>query len=1038
MPPVFGAIGAAFTGITAASIGGFLASTAVSIGLSLLAQKLLAKKVDRRPSGTQIPGQSSGEDVSQTFILGKRATAGHLVYRNSYAELDRRPNALLVEVIELSDIPGIKLERVMIDDRYTEVEATDNHLLGRRLLDIKNADGTVRAWMRFYDGTQTEADEFLVSRFGAGSSFSNTPGYNWSPDRIGTGTAYVVMVYRYDREVFQSLPRAVFEVSGIPLYDPRKDSSVGGDGPHRWGQPATYEPSSNSAVQVYNLLRGVVMPTGEIYGGGIDAADIPLANAVAGMNICDDPINGRPQFQTCIEVDVAEDEPASVIEEILGGSLGQIAEVGGVWRMRFGAPAAPVMSFNDGDISISDPQQFDPIKGLEATHNAIVATYVEPADLYQPRTTDLLRNLAWEAEDGARLLPIDVQLGTVTNRNQANQIKAALIQDERRQRQHSLVLPPDAMGLDPLDDVRWTSDVNGYVDKDFEVAQTLWRTQSGMMQVTIRERDPADYVWTGADELPDPPDTIPMPALTPVVLPGWAVTAVAVLDDQDTPRRPAIRLSWADMDFTESQLVHWQIRLAGGLTVVTQGATPALDLEHTCVDAILPDTGYEARGLVMTDGRPSAWTDWLGAVSADIRPGLADLDPSIQEEFDALNDRADDIIADVDSKVADARQDAADALAQARSDLEDADAALAGDIDDLSNDVVAQVSSARQDAADALAQARSDLEAADGVLASDISSLTATVGNNTAAIQQEATARANADTALAADITDLTATVDDNAAAISQEAVARADADSALAADISTLTTAVGDNTAAISQEAVARADADAALAFDISTVQASAGDNAAAIQQESSARAAADRALASDILLLSAEIGDNAAGVLTESIARADADSVLAGQITTIGASVGDNTAAIQQEAIARADADSALAADISTVQSSVNGLDASVTQQATAISTLEGNAAATLAFRTKAGSAGAELELIAADDPSGSTSIARISATDIILNGTVTAELINVVELSAISATLGTFQSAPTGERTVIETDRISVFDSSNTLRVRIGRLD
>ena len=55
----------------------------------------------------------------------------------------------------------------------------------------------------------------------------------------------------------------------------------------------------------------------------------------------------------------------------------------------------------------------------------------------------------------------------------------------------------------------------------------------------------------------------------------------------------------------------------------------------------------------------------------------------------------------------------------------------------------------------------------------------------------------------------------------------------------------------------------------------------------------------------------------------------------------------------------------------------------------------------------------------------------------GAVTADKISVSELSAISAQIGTFQSAPSGERVVIEDDRISVFDANNNLRVRIGRL-
>lgn len=55
----------------------------------------------------------------------------------------------------------------------------------------------------------------------------------------------------------------------------------------------------------------------------------------------------------------------------------------------------------------------------------------------------------------------------------------------------------------------------------------------------------------------------------------------------------------------------------------------------------------------------------------------------------------------------------------------------------------------------------------------------------------------------------------------------------------------------------------------------------------------------------------------------------------------------------------------------------------------------------------------------------------------GAVTADKISVSELSAITAVIGTFASANTGARLVIEDDKISVYDASNVLRVRVGNL-
>jgi len=58
-------------------------------------------------------------------------------------------------------------------------------------------------------------------------------------------------------------------------------------------------------------------------------------------------------------------------------------------------------------------------------------------------------------------------------------------------------------------------------------------------------------------------------------------------------------------------------------------------------------------------------------------------------------------------------------------------------------------------------------------------------------------------------------------------------------------------------------------------------------------------------------------------------------------------------------------------------------------------------------------------------------------IASGAVTADKISVNELSAVAASIGTFQSALSGERVRITDDVIEVYDSSNQVRVKIGNL-
>jgi len=113
------------------------------------------------------------------------------------------------------------------------------------------------------------------------------------------------------------------------------------------------------------------------------------------------------------------------------------------------------------------------------------------------------------------------------------------------------------------------------------------------------------------------------------------------------------------------------------------------------------------------------------------------------------------------------------------------------------------------------------------------------------------------------------------------------------------------------------------------------------------------------------------------------------------LGSSIG---AALENSYYTSAQADQAMAGQISTYNASVEGgIDAQVTSHTTAIANLEGNASAAYVMRIKAGTAGAQLEMVAADDPiNGPASSLRLAADDIILDGSVTAQHINATGLT------------------------------------------
>ena len=614
MPPVGAAISAAFSAFAATSVGTFLTTTIVgrllvSVGASLLLQALTPKPKISDP-GIRTSTTQTGGQTSEAFILGTYATGGTLIAPPmSHGRVGDTPNAYLTYVIELSSVPGCTLESLIVDDEAVTFGGTPHADYGSPI----GGRFAGRAWVRYYDGSQTTADAMLLARYG---SYPDRP---WSSDMVGTGLCYAILTFRYDREVFSGLPRVRFVMGGIPVYDPRLDTTVGGAGPQRWTDPSTWEPSTNPMVQAYNLLRGIALVDGSIYGGGFEAADLPLAQWFAAMNECDAAVptageGTEPQFRTGFEVQVAEDEPADVLAEIFKASAAQIADVAGVWKPRVGPPGLPVLTVADADVIGSEPEDFAPFPGLDATFNAVHASYPEPESLWETRDAPPRYDAAWEAEDQGRRLVADLSLPACPFGAQVQRIMAAYIADERRFRRHALPLPPEAMVLEPLDAVAWTSPRNGYSAKIFEVTEITADLVTGFQRVGLRERDAADF---DAPELlataPPPPGAAEPP---PQAVPGFAALGVPVLDETGTVRGPAIRLSWTPEEADDVVHLRWELRPVGQAFTVS-GTTAVAAGEVVVAEGVVRAGLYEARARLLAD-RPTAWTAWEPATAPDV------------------------------------------------------------------------------------------------------------------------------------------------------------------------------------------------------------------------------------------------------------------------------------------------------------------------------------------------------------------------------------------------------------------------------------
>ncbi len=610
---IIGAIGGAFKALTATAVGSAIWGVAQSVGVSLLGS-FVSRRLQRRRgrSGIETRFTTTGGTDPQGFVMGRFAVGGHLVYANSHG----KNNRMLTRVVEYSDLPGLQPARIIVDGEYSDLGATPHPEYGFPVLTKTRPNGAERGWVKFLTGAQVAADAGLVARYGSDAARP------WTADRIGTGLCWAIWTWQLDQKVHRGVPETMLEWQGLPLYDPRADSSVGGDGPQRWNDPATWAPTDNAVVMIYNIKRGIRTPTDEVWGDDVAAADLPLTSWVPAMNACDVDQGGRPRFRAGRYVAFLE-PPNDVVDDLLEACAGRLAELGGTWWILVGEPGPPVVHITDEDLAdiLLDS---DPLPGLQSVYNGAVVTYRSPEALWQPREAPRIDNADWRAQDGTARTA-DLALEAVYDSGQAGQLGIALVRDSRRWRRHVVVLPPRLAELRPLLSLSWTSKIFGYADKLFLIGEYEIDPMTLRATVELREWDPEDFDAATEYEFPDPPlVTVPIER-QPSPVPGFAVEGVAVLGADGGARRPGILASWDPEELLDgpAELVALQWRVVG--QTQTGNATAAVAEGNHLVRDVLPGTAFEVRARLIGAWLETPWTDWKPVATPDLRIGPEDL-----------------------------------------------------------------------------------------------------------------------------------------------------------------------------------------------------------------------------------------------------------------------------------------------------------------------------------------------------------------------------------------------------------------------------
>lgn len=624
------------------AVGSFVAKVLLTVALNLastLLQRMTAKKQKQQAVGVKLEIQM-GDDLPVSTTIGRYATAGKRKYAGTYGDIGGTPNAMFVDVIELGNMPVSGLQGLWIDDEKCTIMWDEETSRGFPIYQFQGAlSKDHHAWIKFYDGTQTQPNAYLRARFG------DHPNRPFLDTMIGRGCPYAVMTFRFNRDMFGGAPTCVFELGPLKLYDIRKDSSAGGNGPHRWNAPSTWEPSTNLPVMIYNIIRGLKYNDQWMFGGqDLAASRLPASNWIAAaqeasrlIRITDQP--SEPQFRGGYEI-TGDMEPLDVIDDLRAGCAARLAENGGSFKIHVGAFAAAVFAISDDDIIVTEDQSFEPFPGLDATVNAIKASYPEPDEKWASKDAPTLYRPSLEIEDGNRVLPADVQLPAVPYKRQVQRLMRMMIEEERRFRTHQFYLPPQAWVLEPNDVISWTSERNGYENKKFVILAIEGEMTLNQL-VTIKEIDPADYDWSPEFELPTSEGWMGRIEAPVQEMDGWSVSPASINDNAGNPRRVAIKIECAD-GLDDVMKVWVQVRnSATGDVVFDSDQTPYADPYEWLLsgDWCLPLTAYQARGkYVPFTARKTNWSEWLPVITFDTRMSFDDLTDEVQASLEKLRE----------------------------------------------------------------------------------------------------------------------------------------------------------------------------------------------------------------------------------------------------------------------------------------------------------------------------------------------------------------------------------------------------------------
>ena len=347
-----------------------------------------------------------------------------------------------------------EIEEIYIDDKQVTF---DGALTDGTVREVDSSDAN------FYkDSSHIQVQAFYGTDDQVASSIL-TNSTNWTSNHRLRGVCYLAFRFKWNQDIFSSIPQVRVTLKGRKVYDPRTDTTA-------------Y--TSNSALVLLDYLRNTR------YGKGLpnSAFESDFASFKTSADECETqitPYTGADQINL-FETNAVIDTDQKVIENV----------------KKLLNPMRSLFTYNDGVYKLKIEGTGTAVKTITADHviggakvlgerknnkyNRVIGTFVNPDKNWQNDTVSFppaddtivateFKHATMLAEDNGTLLEGNFQFPNVTNKFGAEALCEVILRRSRNQLQIQLTLTSEFLELEIGDIVAITYPSGGFNAKPFRV-----------------------------------------------------------------------------------------------------------------------------------------------------------------------------------------------------------------------------------------------------------------------------------------------------------------------------------------------------------------------------------------------------------------------------------------------------------------------------------------------------------------------------------------------------------------------------------------